>query len=335
MGSRPWWDDDISDRHGERPPPRDDAPPLDWLIYEQDGVLTRSQAIDHVGLGRLRHLVGSGRWRRTRDGLYVANTGPLVRQQHLWLAVLACGPTAMLGGLTAACAGGLRRHPGRRIHVLVSARARPNQPGRATAPSTMDMPTVVAHRTSRLPEKDLARVGRPPRTTMARSLVDAAQWADTDDEARSIIAAACQQKLTTPTEIFEVVQRMPRARRRAVTLETVGYAADGSDALSEIDFVKLCRRFRLPPPDQQVRRADKTGRLRYLDAFWREYGVHAEVDGGVHLEPEVWWADMRRHNDLWVAGEISLRFPAWAIRHRAPEVAGQLSRALCAGGWLP
>jgi hypothetical protein len=170
---------------------------------------------------------------------------------------------------------------------------------------------------------------------MARALVDAAQWADTDDEARSVVAAACQQRLTTPTEILEVVERMPRARRRAVTLETIGYVAGGSDALSEIDFVKLCRRYRLPLPDQQVKRADRTGRMRYLDAFWREFGVHAEVDGGVHLEPEVWWADMRRRNDLWVAGEISLGFPAWAVRRRAPEVAEQLRRAFCAGGWSP
>jgi len=31
-------------------------------------------------------------------------------------------------------------------------------------------------------------------------------------------------------EILEVVQRMPRAKRRTVTLETVGYTAEGGSA---------------------------------------------------------------------------------------------------------
>jgi hypothetical protein len=170
---------------------------------------------------------------------------------------------------------------------------------------------------------------------MARSLVDAAQWAASDDEARAIVAAGCQQRLTTPDEIFAVLQRMPRARRRAIVREAIGYAASGAEWLSEMNFDKLCRAHGLPIPDRQVPRLDRTGRQRYLDAHWRKYRVHAEVDGGIHTDPEVWWADQFRQNDLWIGDEIVVRFPAWAIAHRSAEVASQLRRALIRGGWTP
>ncbi|MGW0431248.1 hypothetical protein ACWDV4_01670 [Micromonospora sp. NPDC003197] len=55
---------------------------------------------------------------------------------------------------------------------------------------------------------------RPDRTTMARSLVDAPQWARTDDEAQTILAAGCQQRRATPAEIETVILRMPRTRWR-------------------------------------------------------------------------------------------------------------------------
>jgi hypothetical protein len=193
---------------------------------------------------------------------------------------------------------------------------------------------VIIHRTARLPDKEL-QVGLPRRTTMARSLVDAAQWAATDDEARAIVAAACRQRAVRPEEICEVVRRHPRARRRSIVLETIGFAATGAETPSEIDFYKLCRAHGLPPPDRQVPRRDEQGRQRYIDALWREYGVQAEVDGGVHTDPEVWWEDQFRQNDLWIDREVVLRFPAWAIKHRPAEVAAQLRRALLAGGWRP
>ena len=43
----------------------------------------------------------------------------------------------------------------------------------------------------------------------------------------------------------------------------------GSEALSEIDLIRLCRRFGLQEPDRQVKRFDSHGRIRYLDAEWK------------------------------------------------------------------
>ena len=92
---------------------------------------------------------------------------------------------------------------------------------------------------------------------------------------------------------------------------------------------------RPPRPDQQVRRVDRTGRERFLDAYWAKWRVHVEVDGAWHLEVRTWWADMQRQNDLWISGDRVLRFPAWAVLNEPETVARQIHAALVAAGWAP
>jgi len=80
---------------------------------------------------------------------------------------------------------------------------------------------------------------------------------------------------------------------------------------------------------------DARGRRRYLDVWYAEYLVQVEIDGGQHTEVRTTWEDMRRQNDLWVAGVRVLRFPAWLLRVRPDEVIGQVRAALTAAGWRP
>jgi very-short-patch-repair endonuclease len=197
------------------------------------------------------------------------------------------------------------------------------------------VPGVVVRRTSTLPRDHLHRNARPPRTTLARGIVDAAAWARCDDDARALVAAAFQQRLILDFEVDAVLAALSRSRRRGLVQETVRLAAKGAHAISELELVRICRRYRLPVPDQQVRRIAADGRCRYLDAYWKEWGLHVEVDGAWHLEVRSWWADMRRQNTLWIAGERVLRFPAWVVLHRPEEVAAQLGAALRTAGWRP
>jgi hypothetical protein len=83
----------------------------------------------------------------------------------------------------------------------------------------LDMPGVQIRRTTILPPEH-RQIGRPPRTTIARSVVDAAAWAGTDDEARTVIAAACQQRRVLPAEIGDVLCQLPRVRRRGLIRTT-------------------------------------------------------------------------------------------------------------------
>jgi very-short-patch-repair endonuclease len=310
--------------------PDRDAPELEWVLFEQSRVLTWTQAVALLSASKVRHLVNSGRWRRVSRGVLLAQTGPLTAEQHCWVAVLAAGEDAVLAGLAAARAGGLS---GRwRYDVIDVLIPYPRCPPDLLRRLPLGLPAVRVRRTRLLPDEDRQR-GRPERTSMARSIVDAAQWARTDDEARSILVAACQQRRVGPAEVGPVLSRMPKARRRGLVVATLADVEGGAEALSEIDLTRLCRHHRLPAPALQQRRVDASGRVRYIDAYWREWPLQVEVDGSYHLDAREWAADLRRQNDIWVAGERILRFTAFDVRRHPERVAAQIRAALVAAGW--
>ncbi|HET9519022.1 MAG TPA: hypothetical protein VFO77_14970 [Actinoplanes sp.] len=310
-------------------PPGNDADQFDWLAYEQSGVLTSRQAADALGRARVRGRIRSGTWRSICRGIVCTQNAKLDRRQQIWVAVLAAGPGAVIAGATSLIESGVRGVRAEPVQVLVRAG---RQASTALSGLPPDMPPVRIRRTTVLPAEHLL-AGRPPRTTPARSVVDAAAWARSDDEARTVLAAACQQRLVVPAAIEQVLTMLPRVRRRELIRRTVADIAGGAQALSEIDLLALCRRFRLPLPDLQERRTDGDGRNRYLDAYWRQWRVHVEVDGAHHMDVRHWADDMHRQNEVWIAGDMILRFPAWLIRARPATVAAQLRRALHAGGW--
>jgi Protein of unknown function (DUF559) len=301
---------------------------LDDLLFLQEGVLSRRQALRFFSPSAIRHRLASGRWRAAHRAVYVTHTGPLTLQQRWWVAVLAAGAhgrPALLGGLSALALMGFRGYPSPVTHIVLPAGRRADSP-----PAD-----VLVHRTRHLPRCDVHRVGRPPCTMPARSIVDAARWACADEQARSIVAAAFQQRLVSGDELHRVLDRLPRVRRAGLILQTASLAAGGSHSLPELGYLALSRKAGFPEPARQVARRDAAGRRRYLDFLYEEYGVHVEIDGAQHMEVRAAWADMRRQNELWIAGERVLRFPAWLIGARPGEVVAQVRAALTAAGWRP
>jgi very-short-patch-repair endonuclease len=304
--------------------PGDDADPLTWLLFAQAGVVTREQALGHLSRAALEHRVRSGRWQHVHRGVYLAHSGEITGEQEEWIAVLATGPRSYLAGLSAAVRYGLCGYRADAVHVLLPAGRRADRP-----PAR-----VIVHRSAVLADRDVVAT-RPPINRPVRALVDAAQWATNDDRARAIIAAGYQQGLVFGREVQQMLDRLPTARRRRLIARTAHDASGGSHSIAELDYLRLCRRHRLPAPVRQVRRVDRAGRGRYLDAVHEPWGVHVEIDGGQHTDVLAWWSDMRRQNDLWIPGDRVLRFPAWVIRERPAEVAGQLRAALTSAGWRP
>jgi very-short-patch-repair endonuclease len=305
------------------PLPDDDAPLVAWLLYNQDRVLSREQAIEGFGVPLVRKRLNAQAWQEPVRGVVVTHNGPLTNRQRVWVAVLHGGSGAVCAGLTAAALDGLRGYESPEVHLLVPAARRVG--------TTQG---VRVHRSAMLPASQLLGQA-PPRTVLARSIVDGAAWARTDDDARALVMAAFQQGKVAGSTIGEVLSTMPRSRRRGLVAETVAFAMRGAHAISELWLVDICRKHGLPVPDQQVRRVDADGRVRHLDAHWRRWRLHVEADGAGHAEIRTWWSDMRRQNNVWIAGERLLRFPGWALRHDQHEVARQLRAALVAAGWQP
>jgi very-short-patch-repair endonuclease len=299
------------------------------LEFEQSAVLATAQVERLIGRAKLRGHIRAGRWRRLCRGVVLMGNGRLDHRQRLWVAVLTAGPDALLAGTTAAAEGGVQGLRSEPLQVIVPAvrEVTARLPGLPP-----DMPAVRIYRTSVLPAEH-RQIGRPPRTTTARSVTDAAAWARNADEARFVLAAACQQRRVNPAEVLEVLATMSRVRRRKLIRTTIADIEGGAHSLSELDFVTLCRRYHLPPPDLQRQRRDADGRKRYLDAYWTEWQVHVEVDGAHHMDVREWAADMLRQNRIWIAGDRILRFPGWLLRTHPADVAAQVRAALSAAGW--
>jgi hypothetical protein len=308
--------------------PFDSFSDLDLLLYQQDGVISRRQARQWLSTGAIRHRLGTGIWQQVHWGVYLTRAvSELSDRQRRMIASLAAGNgrPAPLGGRSALQVVGLRGFPPDPVHVLLPDRLRDHDP-----PAY-----AVVHRSRLFRPDELHRTTAPPCTSAGRAMVDAAQWAASDHEAAALIVAAFQQRLVGLNDVTSALARQPRARRRTLVADVVQDAAGGAHSLPELEYLRICRRAGLPTPTCQVIRADAGGRRRYLDAYFDEYGVHVEIDGGQHLQAGAWWADMKRQNELWVAGDRVLRFPAWVVRTRPTEVAGQTRAALVAAGWRP
>ncbi len=169
----------------------------------------------------------------------------------------------------------------------------------------------------------------PPRTRIARSLLDAAAWMATDRGAQAVLAAGVQQRLVRVEHLAGLAAINRRLRRRRLITDTLDDIAGGVRALSELDFTRLViRAYGLPAPDRQSRRKDASGRNRYLDALWEDRKLVVEIDGSQHTDPWQYWDDMERDADLQLDGYRVLRFPAWVVRYNPGHVAAKVRAAL-------
>jgi hypothetical protein len=293
----------------------DDALPIERLLFRQHRVLTRQQAVTVLGRYAVDANLGTGLWQSPCRGVIVAHNGSFTRRQQLWIAILHGGPGAVCGGATAATLLGLRGHDSPDIHVVIPA-------DRQASP----MDGVQVHRATVLPAAHVLDQSSPPQTTMARSIVDAAAWAATDEEAREFVAAAVRQGKVLPGELADVLKVLPRSKRRALVMETVNLTLNGAEALADHLLVKVCRRQGLPVPDRQVRRPEGEGKPRYLDAYWHRWQLSMVVDAA----PE---GDAGPQED---AAQPAADFiPGWALLHRQDEVATRIRTALVQHGWRP
>jgi very-short-patch-repair endonuclease len=311
---------------GHMPTIHDHPRGLAELLRQQDEVIGTAAALGWMSPKELRWRVTSGRWQRACHGVLVAHSGPMTEKQQLWAAVLWAGPGAVLAGLTAARLDGLQG--------LADPDAVANRPVQLLVPayrSVRRKPSglfVVVHYSRALDAADIHPIRVPPRTRIARSLVDAAAWMASDRGSRAVLAAGVQQRLVRVEDLRAVVARNQRLPRRALISGTLDDIAGGAQALSELDFTRLLRRHRLPAPDRQARRDDSTGRRRWLDAVWEAARLIVEVDGIHHMEASQYWADMDRDNDFILNGYRVLRFPAFVVRQNPVYVAAKIRCAL-------
>lgn len=286
-----------------------DLTPTRDLIRRQDGVATFSQLLA-AGLTRaeVRSQLDAIRWRRHGDRTVLAHNHAPTRRQLMWIAVLDPTGCVCLGGLTALETAGFRFFGLELdlVHIVVQHGAK-----------TWRHPLVKVHESRRLHPLDLDPASNIPRTRVPRSALDAAAWQPFPRYACAVLAAVVQQRLCTVAELEDEMRYVGRIRHKAHMRLAIQDIAGGSQALSELDLMVVCRRFALQAPVRQVRRTDASGRVRYLDAEWHlpdGRRVVLEIDGSHHMNAEHWESDMRRERQVVTSGSVVLRATANEVR---------------------
>lgn len=310
-------------------PIRQPAPPT-WqeLMARQDGVLSRIQALA-AGLSEdtWQWQIERGRWQRVLPGVVVGHSGEITDRQRAWAAVLHAGDGAALSGDVALIEHGMKLDRPDVVHVAVPHR-------RVVRPQTMrtgdGAELLLPHRLREL-SRWLHPVREPPVLRIAPAALHAVAWAPTARAGEWRLAAVVQQGRARVGDLRAAVDQMPRLPRRRLIRDVLDDVELGAHAASELDFLRFLRRHALPLPDR-LQRPVRTGRLRYLDAWWEKQRVTAEIDGAHHRSAAAWGADTLRANSVVLVERhdrvLLLRFTRGNLRHDELRVAAQFRDAL-------
>jgi hypothetical protein len=285
----------------------------------QVGVVTRRQLrASGIALHRIENCIRAQRWRAIGRHVVVLQNAPLMASQREWVAVLLLDKPAALAGLSAAAAAGLRGFDPEQVHVVVR------------HGSHVGLPRWVRiHESRRFSAADIAPRSAPQRVSLDRAVTDAAAWSDRPRRACAVLCSAVQQRLTTAARLSAELQLAGSVRHVRIMREILGDISGGGHTLAEIDLAPLARRAGLRPPRRQVLRREPTGRVRYVDAEFDlpdATTLAVEIDGAVHLQPDSWWDDSDRQNEIVIGGRPVLRFPSLTLRLNKSRVIDQLTR---------
>jgi hypothetical protein len=286
----------------------------------QAGLVSRRQ-LGALGIDRfrIRNQVAAGRWVELSSTVVGTTTGRLHEDQRRWLGVLHAGPRAVLGDLTAAEVGGLRNWHRDDVTVLV--------------PYDLDLddpPAGIRIARTRRPIDLFRAPGRGlPRWRIEPAILHFGAYQSSRRTAQGVVAAAVQQRLTTPDRLLLTVEQLRPLRWAKLFRQAIGDIAGGSQSMAEIDVVRFCRRQHLRPPGRQVRRPDAEGRLRFTDCEWvLEDGrvLVLEVDGSFHMDVEHWEDDIARQRGLTDPRRLVIRCTARELRDEPHRVGADLRR---------
>jgi very-short-patch-repair endonuclease len=295
---------------------------LQLLAADQHGVVSRRQAAE-LGVDRwaIAHEVAAGRWAAVGEVTVALHRGALAPMALARGAVWEASDTAVLDGTTSLALAGMTGFVDG-VHVLCRW---PN--------GGVSWRGSIIHNSRLWNPDDFVTTQGIRRTRNAVAAVRAAMYARSDRAAATVMAMAVQQRLARAGEVLLEARRVNRHKRRPLILAVAGDIADGAQSLGELDFARLCRRRRLPPPTRQAVRRGRDGRV-YLDATWDEFGLVVEIEGAHHDAPHHVVDDCLRQNDLSLEGGTRvLRIPVLGLRTTPAPFLDQVERALVAGGW--
>lgn len=280
------------------------------------GVVPR-RILRQMGITRhhVRAQVNAGRWKSHGHQTIAMHTAALCEAASWWRALWEVGHRiAVLDGVSALQAAGLKGYDEPRIHVSVPHGSRPDK-----------VTDVSSHQvTDRRPDH-LVKIG-VPRTTVPVAVLHAAGWATSDRQAALVLCMVVQQRLTTAAHLANALESVAVSKRGPFVVRVVTDMSAGAQSLGELDFAGLCRAYGLPEPSRQCVRTTPSGRI-YLDVAWEDIGLVVEIDGAQHRWGLAGTDDNLSRNEVGIAGSTLLRLDLVGMRLTPGAFMDQVCRA--------
>lgn len=286
------------------------------VAARHDGVATRGD-LREAGLtdADIRAEIEAGRWTRLgRHTIGITVHSPEGRSR-MWWAVWESGSGAVLDGESALLAAGLKHWTPTHGQVTVSLPS--GRKGHA-------LPGVRRCSPRRLGRTISAGL---PRTAPAVAAIRAAQHAQSDRQAATILAMAVQQRLVRAEDLLARWEQVHRSPRSAFLTTVIRDICDGAQSLGELDFAALCREHGLPTPSRQSLRKAENGHY-YLDVYWEDLGLHLEIDGFQHQVGMATVDDAFRQNEVALDTDVTLRIPVLGLRTQPKAFLEQVERGI-------
>jgi hypothetical protein len=295
------------------------------LAARQHAVVSVRQA-EELGLTRSmrRTRIGAGVLIDVRRGVLRIAGAPMTFESVVLAAVLSAGRGAVASHRTAAALWELDGYR-RGVIELTIPRGRKHRPG----------PSAIAHESSDLDRVRPRTLGSIPVTDPSRTLLDVA-LRSSDRRLLTAIESGRRSRLTSWPEMIETlllharrgrpgIQRLRRVLAANIDREEV------TDSGFEALVLALLAEHALPKPVLHHQIGDGDGRvLAIVDLAYPARRIAIELDGRIHLRPDVWERDRPRQNQLELLGWTVLRFTWNTYAERPQQLIAEISRALAA-----
>ncbi|MGD0926932.1 MAG: hypothetical protein ABR926_17245 [Streptosporangiaceae bacterium] len=308
-----------------KPPTKPARSALDKGLRENEGVITRGQAIGcGLSLAEIRHRIRpGGPWQRLLPGVYLAVTGTPTQRQSEIAALRGAGPASVLTSIAALGHHGVRAPRSPFVTVLVPAGQRRRSVG-----------FVRIWPTTRMPEYSMTD-GAIRFAEAARAVADAARELGSFREVRAVAADAVQRERCRIDQLADELRHAP-VRQSAWLRRTLAEVSDGVRSVAEGDLRSLILANGFPAPLFNARLYIGRDFLAVADAWWPDAGVAVEVDSREwHLSPEDWERTLRRSTRMSAKGIIMVHVTPHQIRTESGRVAADIRSALQTGQARP
>ncbi|GDY33208.1 hypothetical protein [Gandjariella thermophila] len=249
-----------------------------------------------------------GPWQRLLPGVLLLSNGVPTRRQLLMAAIAYAGPGAVITGVDALRAAGIRQlPPPEQVHLLLPAERRVNSHG-----------FVQVERTTRVPDP-AAGGSELPFAPVTRAVLDLARRERDAAKLRQLLMEPVRRGLCTVSELraeLDAGSQRGSAAPRAVLRAIPG----GVRSLAEGWARRVVRRCPIPEPRWNVPVRGVTGvLLGVVDAWWEEVALAWEVGArSFSVASEGLTAQPARHTALAAKGVVVLRTPPQRL-HDDPE----------------